>query len=192
MANRFYIVPRIGTGIVDDEFKPKYFSALTGVSWSAMPFGKEPFHLVVSNLTPAQHTTLVENSDVVAIPENIEAQVGTNRVAVVNALEVFNIPAGWVTTAMTYRFILKIVCAIFQFAQRLHGHANLRIYESGITMSTQFRNLPENMRTSLLGAAQSMNFDTSSLSGTFTIRQILKAMADQWGTRAIHIGGFTL
>ena len=193
MAKRFYIVPRIGTGIVDDEFKPKYFSALPGVSWSAMPFGKEPFHLVVSDLTTAQHAALVANSDVITIPENIDAQVGTGSLsAVVNALETLNIPAGWVTAAMTYRFVLKIVCAIFQFAQRLHGHANLRIYESGITMSTQFRNLPENVRTALLGAAQTMNFDTSSLSGTSTIRQILKEMADQWGTRPIHIGGFTL
>ena len=192
MAKRFYIVPRIGTGTPEDTYRPAYIGDLAGVTWSAMPFGKEPFFLVVADHTPEQHTAVAANSDVIILPANIDNTVGANRTAVVNALELINIPAGWVATGMTYRQVLKIVSAIFQFAQRLHGHANLRIYESGITMATQFSSLPASIRTKLIEAAQSMNFDTSALSGASTVRQILKAMADQWGARVIKIGGFEL
>lgn len=192
MATRLYIVPKIGTGGMDDAYRPKYFSDLTGVSWNAMDYGREPHFLVSSDLTTDQHTALVANTDVIALPVNLDAQVGTNRDAVVNALEALSIPSGWVTTTMTYRRILKIVAAIMQFAQRLHGHANLRVFGSGVTLSTKFNQLPANVRTKLIETAQSMNFDTSSLSGTSTVRQILKEMADQWRVKDIKIGRITL
>lgn len=192
MAKRLYIVPKTGTGGMDDAYRPKYFSDLVGVSWNAMDYGLEPHFLVASELTTDQHNTLVANADVIAIPANLDAQVGANRDAVVDALETLNVPAGWVTKTMTYRKILKIVAAIMLFAQRLHGHAGLRIFASGITLSTKFNQLPANVRTKLIETAQSMNFDTSSLSGTSTVRQILKAMADQWGLKDIKIGGIVL
>jgi hypothetical protein len=192
MAKRLYIVPKIGTGAGDDAYRPKYFKDLDGVSWSAMDYGLEPHFLVASELTTDQHNTLVANADVIAVPANLDAQVGTNRDAVVDALETLNVPAGWVTTTMTYRKILKIVAAIMLFAQRLHGHGGIRIFESGITLSTKFNKLPAATRTKLIAAAQSMNFDTSSLAGTSTIRQILKAMADQWSVKDIKIGGLVL
>lgn len=192
MAKRIYIVPKIGTGAGDDDYRPKYFTELDGVPWSAMDYGLEPHFLVASELTTDQHNTLVANADVIAVPANLDAQVGTNRDAVVDALETLNVPAGWVTTTMTYRKILKIVAAIMLVAQRLHGHAGLRIFESGIRLSTKFNQLPAATRTKLISAAQSMNFDTASLSGTSTVRQILKAMADQWGVKDIKIGGLVL
>jgi len=192
MAKRLYIVPKIGTGTGDDAFRPKYFANLDGVAWSAMDYGLEPHFLVASELTTDQHNALVANADVIAVPANLDAQVGTNRDAVVDALETLNVPAGWVTTTMTYRKILKIVAAIMLFAQRLHGHGGIRIFGSGITLATKFNQLPAATRTKLIGAAQSMNFDTSSLSGTSTIRQILKEMADQWGVKDIKLGGIAL
>lgn len=192
MAYRLYIVPRTGTGTFEDTYRPKYIADLKGGPWVGMPFGLEPHILVSTDLSGEDHATIAAYSDVIVIPANLDNTIGTNRDAVVNALGTLNIPAGWVTSAMTYREVIKPVAAIFQFAQRLKGHGNIRIFDTGITLSTKFNQLPAAVRTKLKGAAESMNFDTSSLSGTSTIRQILKEMADQWGDKEIKLGGITL
>jgi hypothetical protein len=192
MALRYYIAPLIGTGASrDDARRPAYIADL-GVQWGGLDFGLEPFMLVVADVTPAQHATISGNSDVISLPQNIDNQIAASLTAVQTALESINVPADWVTSGMTYRQIMRLVSAMFLFTQRLHGVASLRIFTGGVTLSTRFNQLPAGVRQNLLDAANSMSFDTSSLSGTSTIRQILKTMADQWGSQPINVGGFAL
>lgn len=191
MAQRVYLVPIIGTGAsIADARRAKYFKG-TGASgrFIMMPYGLEPFGLVVAEVTQAQHNAIAANSDVQAFPANLDSTLSAGAVTTTKAgLESLSIPNGWVTTSLTFRNALRVVIQIFQFSQRFHGLGGGRMFPASVTLDTQFSALPAGRRASLISAAASFGWDTSGLSGTNTLRQILKAMADQWGNTAILVG----
>lgn len=195
MAIRFYILP-IET--IDNGRGPKYLKwrlapAGLNVRWAAMDFGLEPVMLVWADVTGGQHTALSANADVISIPANIDNNITAGALNNVKAaLEGLNIPAGWVTTGHTYRQVLRIVAGLFQFAQRFHGLHGERLFGGGFTMETQFQDLPQAVRTKLIAAAESHDYDTSALSGASTVRQILKFLADQWDSEEIVMGGVVI
>lgn len=198
MTIRYYLIP---IEIVDsDKRGPKYLNwrftenpAPLNVPWSMMDFGLEPVMLIRADVTGGQHTTLSANADVISIPTNIDANITAGALSAVKAaLETLNIPAGWVTTSFTYRQVLRMVCGLFQFAQRHHGVHLERLFSGGFDLDTQFSALPLAVRQRLIATADSLEYDTSGLSGSNTIRQILKNVADQWGSKPVIIGGVEL
>jgi len=198
MAIRFYLVP-IET-VDGNKRGPKYLLwrftesiAPLDVRWSGMDYGLEPVILVWADVDAVQHTTLSTNVDVISIPANIDATITAGVLpAVKSALEALNVPAGWVTTGHTYRQVLRIVAGLFQFAQRHHGVHLERLFSGGFDLNTQFNTLPLAVRQRLVATANSLNYDTLDLSGSSTIRQILKNLADQWGSKPIVMGGIEL
>ncbi len=203
---RLYVVPiitRIDSGPLGDrtvrypaylegQWNPSPVAELIGLQWNGMDFGAEPAMLIMCDPTSAQHQTLGQQVDVVAVPENLDSQIGAQLNQVKNAMEQFNIPCQWVQATHTYRQVIRLCAAMFQFAQRFHGLGGGRIFPPGVTLDTRFNQLPVSARNKLQGTAESMNFDTSSLTGASTLRQILKAMGDQCGQLEIYLGGVTL
>lgn len=188
MPARLYLMPMAADGRY-----PKYLADLEGLSSAGMDYGAEPVFLVcVRDVPDSVHATLAAYPDVTALPLNLDAQIGAQLGQVQTALESLNLPAQWVQATFTYRQVARIVAAIFQFMQRCHGLGFPRLLEGTVTLNTRFNQLPQVSRQRLLQAAESMQFDTSSLAGTSTIRQILKAMADQWGTLELFLGSEVL
>ena len=195
MAIQFYLLPIEQVNFARGPKYLKWRFSPTGldVRWSAMDFGLEPVMLVWADVTNPQHTALSANTDVVSLPANIDNAISAGALnSVKAALEGLNIPAGWVTTGHTYRQVLRIVAGLFQFAQRFHGLHGERLFGGSFTMETQFRDLPQAVRTKLTQAAESHDYDTSALSGTSTVRQILKFLADQWDGEVIVMGGLEI
>jgi hypothetical protein len=182
---RFYLVPKIGGGPDHPNGEPdvpraKYFGDMTGPEVHTMAFGLQPHVLVGADLSTFDHNTVVSNSDVIALPANLDQSVSAGALTTVqNALEAMNIPAGWVTTSMTYREVLRKVAKMMFFFQRLKGVGLARLLTGSVALNTQFQDLPLNARQRLIAAADSLNLDRSGMSGSTTIRQIMKAMADQ-------------
>ncbi len=141
-----------------------------------------------ANPSLAQHLLLIAHADVVALPANLDQQIGAQQAVVQNALQTLNIPENWVQSSFTYRQVLRVVALIFQFMQRLNFVTVDRLFGSGITLSTRFNQLPQAMRQQLIAAANSLGYDTSSLSGTNTLRSILKTLADQSNLLEVFLG----
>lgn len=191
MAVRVYLVPIIGTGTRQDPRRAKYFAGVIP-NFAMMDYGLEPVGLVAADVTTAQNTSISANADVTTIPANLDAAPsGGALTATKNALESLNIPAGWVNGTQTYRDILRIVAQIFQLAQRIKGLGGDRLFPAGVTLATQFQDLPSAYRQVLIDAATSFGWDISSLSGTNTLRVIFKTLADQWGNTPITLGPVT-
>lgn len=203
MTNRFYLVP-MQTNTIDGTLYrgPKYFhwrgtadpNPLRGIVWDGMDYGLSPSFLVRADLTDEQHAALTANSDIVMIQASINAQITNPSAlsAVQSILESRNIPAGWITTDDTYRTVLRTISGCFQFAQRWHQRYNRQIFSGGITLDTQFRNLPVAVRAEIVDVADDMNIDRTGASGTTTLRQILKAFADAWTGNKFLFGGVEL
>jgi hypothetical protein len=191
-----YLVPVIGTGLiigdppVDDSRRPKYLT-----TYACADYGMQPVMLCASFVDDATDTSLQANADVTRIPDNLDQQLSAGAVtAVQNALEARNLPALWVDTTMTYRQVLRTVGGFFAFMQRYAVIANTinPVLTGSVTLSTQYNQLPQAARNNLQETATSLGLSTTGLSGTNTLRQILKNIADQWGQRPIILGEITI
>jgi len=186
MATRFYLVPKAGTGqTIDDVYRPKYFmnglgQGLIAGAIVAMDYGLEPVFLVAADVTNAEHTTINANSDVTALPLNIDLAVGVNLATVTGKLDALGLPSDWVDATTTYRQILRKVTQFMQLAQRLHGLFNLRVLPVGISLNSTVGSLSANQRQKLADAIASFpNGTASEITAGMTIRAALKTLADQ-------------
>jgi hypothetical protein len=179
MATQLYVMPMIGTGVLGDPRRPKYADTdLAGVGWAGMDFGNQPIMLVATETNAA----LAAETDVLQVPLNLDQNLSAGAVTTVqNYLEAHNFPGDWVTTSLTYRQVIRYVASGFQIFQRAQGMGLAQLMDgTTVTLDTTYGSLPAGVRTTLLNAAQSFHFDTSSLSAASTIRQIIKALVVQF------------
>lgn len=189
MPLRYYLVPiSAGTSGPQPSRKPEYFAgtvdggpALVTVDYEMLDFGLEPTGLVAANVTAQQHTTLAAQSDVTAIPVNIDNALGANLATVQAALESLHIPADALVSTNTYRQVLRATIAIFEVAARFNGllGANGRLFPAGITLATTLGDLSQNVRNTLQSAAEALGYDYSGLTLQSTLRDVLKLIAQQ-------------
>lgn len=194
MATNIYLVPAIA-GEKPGLRVPKYLDVLqaAGVtSIARMTYGAQDVFLLAAVDVPAgAHSTLAGNADVVAVPD-LQQSVGGQVTAVRSVLVARNIPAGWITSGMSYGSVFRVVAIIFQLMQRLQGQGVARLLDGGVTLDTRFNQLPQGTRTALLTMAESFNFNTAGMSGATTLNTIIKALADQWPSISIPFGPVTL
>jgi hypothetical protein len=194
MAVRFYLLPleQIGNGRGPKYLTWRNHSGLDA-RWAVMSYGLIGTALVMADVTSQQHNTLIANSDVTAIPQNIDANITTGALSAVrSALEGLRIPGNWATTANTYRELLRMVGGLFQFAQRHHGLHNQIIIPENINLDMTWGDIPLTWRQNLQTTADSFGYDYSQVTGSTPVRAILKSLADQWGNQPLYIGGVEL
>jgi hypothetical protein len=193
MALNVYLMPAVA-GPKPGQIYGKYWPdlAAAGVAAAQMPYGAEPTFLVAAQDVPAGlHQTVAGDAACTAVPD-LAQTVGGQLAAVQNQLEALNIPTQWATAGMSYGSVVRVVAIVFQLAQRLQGLGRNRLFGGAVTLDTRFNQLPQSVRTDLQDMAASFNFDTGSLSGTSTVRAILKALADQWPNLSVPFGPLTL
>jgi hypothetical protein len=192
---RIYLMPIaiIPIPIAASARQPKYVADFGVATWGMMDYGDEPICLCAVEADAALHATLTAHADVTALPADITQAIGAGPLtAVTNALDALNIPSNWILSTHTYRQVLRVVCLVFQFHQRLQGLGFGRIFTAGVTLSTQFNQLAVGVRNNMIAAAQSLNFDTSGLTGASTLRAILKSLADQFNIPQVFFGANVL
>jgi len=200
MAWHLYLVPVIGTGFpigdppVRDPRRPKYVADL-GVLWAAMDYGFQPVMLVAADVDDLTDTSLQVNADVTKVPDALDNQIGAVAISIVqNALEIRHLPAGWVTTDITYRVLLRTLAGFFAFVQRYATVANTTalVFGGAVDLNTRVNQLPVAVRQNLQATATSLGLDATGISGSTTLRVVLKNIADQWGQRSFQIGEITV
>lgn len=198
MASRFYIVPVIGAGTHGDPRRPKYFADGTVTStWSGMDYGFQPWMIVNSDLSASDDNLVVGQADAFAIPFDLAPTLNAGQVtAVKSKLEAINVPAGWVTTSLTWLLVLRTVLSMFSFFQRFvatyaadNNGVILNVFSGGVTLDSTFGSISLAVRNALTKTAQSFNLDTSGIASGTTMRVILKNVADQLNNAQYNFNG---
>jgi hypothetical protein len=191
MAIRFYLIPidEVARDSGGTYRLPKYVTTprdprgdqLLGVTVDRqfMDFGLEPTALIALNVTAGQHTTLVAQSDVVAVPVNLDATLGANLATVQAALESLHIPADSLVAGATYRQVVRAVVGIFLLAQRFSATANTRLFPASVVLTTTLGDLSANVRGQLQSAAEALGYSYAGLTLSSTLRDMLKAIGNQ-------------
>ena len=195
MTIRFYILP---IDVYNGVRGPKYFGgwparavqhAGFACPWSMKDFGSINEAVLCADIAAADHTTLEANADVLSIPTNIDSTLNTTaRNAARTFCVTYNLPGTWINTGMTYRTVLRTVCGFFFFFQRVTGILGHDINLTTGWLDLQVQNIPADIRQAMADAATQKGYDYSMVTGTTTMRVILKAMADAWGTQPIYFG----
>jgi hypothetical protein len=185
MTLNLYVMPIVGTGTSrSDPRRPKYSTTIfPALQWGMFDYGNEPWCLVgVVDIDVPTDSTLSGEPDVLALPANLDQAIGSGA-ALTRArtgLESVNIPGTWLTAANTWRDAVRFVGAVCQFAQRYQGATGGVWFTGGVTLASTFNSLPQAARDGLTVAAESFGFDTSGITGTSTLRQILLSVGQQY------------
>jgi hypothetical protein len=199
MTIRWYLLP-IERNNNNEQRGPRYFEwrfdpdppGLTSPK-SYIDYGLIDQCMLVSDISSADHTSLTAHADVLAIPVNLDNNLTAAAVTSArNYLEGIGMPADWVSTSYTYRQVLRVVAGCFLFMQRVTAILGRSITLTGGTLDLQVQNIPADIRAALAQAADELGYDYSGVTGTTTVRQILRAMAQAWGTSSINFGLATL
>lgn len=177
MAVRVYIMPLVtGGGASGHGRKAKY----TPPGYHIIPYGAENVCILAADVDDATHATIAADPDVSALPQNLAGHLSAGAVTQAQAfLDGLNIPFQWVDTSLTYVQLIRIIGKIFEVAQLFEASIGT-LFTGGVTLGTHFNALPQATRTTLIQIATDHGWDTSGLSGTSTVRQVLKFMADQY------------
>jgi hypothetical protein len=182
-------IERIGSARGPKYLKWKYDTTGIDCRWNLIDYGLIDQAIIAADVTNQQHTALAANSDVLAIPSNINSTLTATAVTTATAyLEGIGMPAQWVTTSHTYREVLRIVAGCFLYLQRVTAILGRSIVLTGGVLGLQMQNIAADIRAAMQQAADEQGFDYSSVTATTTVRQVLKAMADAWGDKAIYMG----
>lgn len=198
MSFRLYIVPKVGSGAFHDAFRPKYFSSQDGFfavapAFQSVDYGFEPWMIVGADLPFSDDTAVVAQPDCFALPFDLSVNLTTAQVTnVKNKLEAINVPAGWVTTGLTWIEVVRSVLGIFSFMQRLTAMLAAPLFTGGVTLATTISQLPQAIVTALQDAATSFGLSTAGVTGATTLRAVLKSLADQFGDKPYAFGTVTL
>lgn len=181
----YFIVPLVGAGVVGDTFRPKYIPALTS-DWRIIDAGDAC--VVHAVTTPAIDAQILANPDVIGT-DDLNAQVGD----ITTALETLGLPSALASAGMTYRAVFRRFAAMAQFVQRLEAlmgrdglFAKLQLKGN---LDLQVGSLSLAVRQRWLAAADELGLDRSGITGTTTIREVLRILALQLINRPLRLGG---
>lgn len=198
MTLRFYIVPMVQVGNVRG---PVHFASrageadpeLDGVRGAFKDYGLIPVMMVAAEVDSAQQTYLDTLADIQPVPANIDNVIGAGQVATVQtALENFNIPGTWVNAGDSYRVVMREIFGYFDFMQRLTAITGINPLTLGISLSTQFSQLNQTWQDAITRSLSELGYDASGLTGATTLRQLLRNVALQNGSKTFTFGGVTV
>ena len=150
---------------------------------TTIPYGQENVAIFICDVTDPQHTAIIANTDVRAMPADLDTAV-TNaaRTQIVNALELLNVPAQWIANGQTFRIVLRRLAGIFQLLQNVHGRG-LRFLQA--SLDAQISALPQNVRDAMQDAAAVLQLNTAGITGATTVRVALATIGAQFDARPV-------
>jgi|CXWL01.1.fsa_nt_gi hypothetical protein len=189
MSFRLYLVPRIGAGIPTDLWRPKYFTdgaVSDAIGWMEY----RAWFLVGADLPASEHSFMAGQPDVTTIPQNLDTTLNASQVSATQAmLEAADLPAQWVTTALTWRKIVRIVCGMLQFSIRFHGmNGREWLFQGTLTLDSTVGDLSPIVRQRLTDAAVGMGLNTGSITLATTLRETLRYVGEQLQSMPLQFG----
>ena len=178
-------MPVIGDGSIEDlGYRAKHTETFLGHGLSQKHFGTERWCLCTFHpeLSGANHTALVADPQVFALPENINQQIGGQLANVTSKLNAVNIPWRWIQATTTYKQLIRRLVQFFDMMEKAATLAEdqvTKMFEGGRTLETTIGSLAPALRNRLTNVATRWNLDTTGLNGSSTIEEVLVHLTQQ-------------
>lgn len=186
MEFRIFIMPLVN---IDNTIGPKYESDLPA-RWAAMTYGSVPYAILAVEGEVADFVVLDAYPDVVSVNPNFDANLPQAELSGIQAvLEAMRIPADWMNPSMSWREALRTIAGMFQYAQRYNGlYGKELIPETGLALNDRWGDIDPVVQAEYLNTASSFGWNVPTPGDNTSIRQILKAISDFWGSQPFKLG----
>ena len=205
MATTVYVMPTVFVpSRLGERPEGKYFADLiaggTPVAYQEIAGAEESYTIVIAKDVPLNiHNEVAGHADAVAVPP-LEQVIGAQLATVKNKLEILGIPSQWVQSTDSYASVCRVVIIfsriLSQFEITRKKLARItKLLSEGRTWDTRWNQLDADLRTDLRTAAEAaagVPIDTSGISGGSTLRQVFKAVSDQWQLVSLPFGDIVL
>ena len=153
------------TGEVHCAFQCKRFCAVDNTQ-----------RLVFADVTPAQHTSISSNSDVISFPANLNNQVGINLTVTKTALNNLGFPAKKLLATHTWKQVIKGLINHSESLKVLNAD-NIRDFVAN-NLNTLLVDLPQNVKDKVTNYLAKHNISVT-LTASMTVEDLLQALADK-------------
>lgn len=187
MALRLYFVTLTGTGTSADAFRlvgrqGSQFDLCDGRPDVALATGEM---VVVFDVTPAQHASLVATGGVTYLPcedtlgglagpnETIATISAANRATIQTLCEARHIPTGWLSGSDPVKRLWRFIAVRFLCRQVLGGDDWTELLDSLVS------SIPAQKRSNINAKLTAAGYDTSVIQGSDTVREAIRKIGVQ-------------
>lgn len=189
---RFYIIPIQRTA--DNHRGPMYFKwrfneAGIDCIWSMIDYGSIDMAVICADISQVDHDYLVLQPNVYSFPLDLDIIMNvSDRNALNTFLEAHAIPGDWLSPSDTFRSALRTVTCMMRYMMRVLAIIGYPPNPySGITLNTQYKNVPNPLHDAMQQASTEQNY-AWNVSPNDQIRKIFKYMSDQWASTSTIFG----
>lgn len=182
---------------------PKYNQEGPDYEWSNRNFGTREGDLTLLWMSAPSTYLGTMNSDPTCIrladANSIDKTLTAAQVTKARAwLENRGIPGQWIDTTDTRRHVIKRIMGMAYFSQRMQsrygGSIKERLAARGVTLDTQWRDLPQGFKNELgdLRDEHGWRFDAFNAKSNTTLRDALKVAGEQYKAELLAFRNFDL
>jgi hypothetical protein len=160
---------------------------MDGLAYVRVSAGHEPFTLMVSDTTDAQHAALTANADVYALPSMDSPLGGAEANRARTFFAAAHLPEAWIANGTTGRALFRYVQKYMTLLDNTMAFTRERIFTGARSLNTNFADLPDNLKEVLRRAAQRAG--VSSLNEAQSLRDVLHAKVQELPNRPLSAYG---
>jgi hypothetical protein len=196
MAVELFLLPMEGAGTAEDPIRAKYVIDPQIIRQGTIRLSRVDHAVVMIEATQAYLDFVRSQADAISLAtaQTIDSTInGGQRNTVRNWLENRGIPALWIQIGETRRQVIRGLIGMFLISQRLEGKFGegfrQRATRYGITLATQWSNLPTAAQDELLDVAREFGIENPGLTATSPLRDVLKVLGDGMQNRRFMLCG---
>jgi len=132
-----------------------------------------------------------------ATPQNIDNQLSAGQASAAKTIfELHGIPGEFINAGDTPRDVIRGVVGMFLFSQRMETKFGRgfkqKAQQYGINFNTQYVEFPQALKNEFIAVRDDHGWSNLGLTNQSTLRQILKAVSQQFEQTPIFISGFEI
>jgi hypothetical protein len=202
VAIELFLIPMEGTGVFPtDPFRPKYIGVPKSPQinrFGALRYGVEDSAIVMIDAPNGFLNSVRSQPDVTSLARanNIDNTLTAGQAnAAKTIFEGAFIPGQFINAGDTRRQVIRGLAGMFLFSQRIEGkfggNWKKKAQARGVSLDSTFANFPQVLKDELISVRDENGWTNQGLGVTnqSTMREILKAISDQYENTPISIAG---
>lgn len=202
MALALFLVPMVGTGATKrDAHHPKYTHAPEVQRYASLGYGPQEVAIAAIQAPQSYLDTVAAQPDatLMATPATIDDTLTAGQVATIKAIfEATFLPDSFVAVGDTRRQVIRTVLGLFAFSIRMHARLGdswkKKAQDRGMTLSSRWNQFPQALKDEFQAIIETYGWTPGELGVTnqSTMREILRAIADQFAARPFAFNGWNI
>lgn len=194
-AVRAYLMPTVLT-VPEGFVVPKYNTELRsvpGMSTGVVSFRQTMWCIVVANgIDQATIDVIEADPDVYAFPEDLSGDVGNEKSALQSAFDTAGLVTDALNPQLSWRESLRLMIQQALVYKRLAFYLQGEFFVGGVTLNTPWNSLSAARQSALTSIGNEYGMDVTTLSGSNSVKQIIKALSEQWEQTPFNIAGVSI